>query len=319
MSDGTISKNYITRKPEPKNKHLFDDAVDTIENLHPASTGTLSPLKAEVLPGEIDAFIVHNVFTREECQILVDVAETIGFTYWDVSGANRTEFRKTDTIELDVPRLQALIWSRIKPLFDERPECAKKVFSPELDEDVETDCIGTWFAKGMSPDMLFGRYTHGGHFAPHADGSTIFDLNCRSLYTCLIYLNDVLEGGETNLFSGTQCEVARQNPETHRWEGDREKIVHSLKPTAGSVAIFYHNVVHEGYSVGPGLTKYIIRNDVMFERTPRILDSEEDRRAFKMYEEARVLESESKVQEALEIFMKIRKISPGLAKLYGLS
>ena len=39
--------------------------------------------------------------------------------------------------------------------------------------------IGEWEAVGINPNLLFGRYKSGGHFAPHTDGCTVIDFNYR--------------------------------------------------------------------------------------------------------------------------------------------
>jgi hypothetical protein len=51
----------------------------------------------------------------------------------------------------------------------------------------------------VNPNMLFNRYAPGGHFSPHTDGYTIIDFNVRSMYSCLIYLNDCPLGGATRM------------------------------------------------------------------------------------------------------------------------
>jgi leukotriene-A4 hydrolase len=53
----------------------------------------------------------------------------------------------------------------------------------------------------VNPVLLFTRYGPGGHFSPHTDGNTVVDLNTRSLYSMLLYLNDCADGGQTTLFA----------------------------------------------------------------------------------------------------------------------
>ena len=68
-------------------------------------------------------------------------------------------------------------------------------------------------------------------------------------------------------------------------------MVDSCPVEAGSVLLFYQNIVHEGEPVGPGNTKYIIRTDLMFRRDTPLCDTDSDKVAFRMMKEAEEIEN----------------------------
>ena len=226
-------------------------------------------------------------------------------------------FRSAYTVEGLFPLLAAELWKRIC----EYVPLTAKHYSPDMpdaDSLFERDIEGTWVPHSLSDNMLFARYLDGGHFAPHVDGSTIVDLNTRSLYTVLIYLNDCLGGGETHIVVGDQCEVLTKDEATGKVCGNGRNCVGSIVPKEGSAAVFAYHVLHEGGSVHPGHKKYIIRADVLYKRTPPILTEPKDLEAFELYQRARVMEANGLVDDALRLFQLARRKSPGLAELYQL-
>ena len=60
--------------------------------------------------------------------------------------------------------------------------------------------------------------------------------------------------------------------------------------------------MHEGCPPDDGHVKFIIRSDVMYNRTPAICNSDDDRRAFEMYMEAREAEGAGRLDEAVALF-----------------
>ena len=144
----------------------------------------------------IDGVVIDNLLTDDECAHLVDAAEQSGgFAFWDSSGEERRALRNADTLEFEDVDFCAALWSRLAPFVPPRAS-----FAPDdADERYEPDLAGDWFATGLNPHLLLNRYGADGHFAPHADGSTLVDFNRRSLYTVLIYLNVCAEGGETQV------------------------------------------------------------------------------------------------------------------------
>lgn len=153
---------------------------------------------------------------------------------------------------------------------------------------------------------------------PHVDGSTVVDLNTRSFYTLLVYLNDCPAGGHTYLFAGDSCHVTFLDEQSHKYRGSAESRVGAVQPKTGRAALFYYNLLHEAAPVQEGL-KYICRADVLYRRVPPILDSPMDREAFELYQAARSMEANGDAMGACEAFRRVRKLSEGVAALYQIN
>ncbi|KAG8341044.1 putative 2OG Fe(II) oxygenase superfamily [Trypanosoma vivax] len=334
------SYNNIVDKREPANKAVIDALQ--LDNVPP---GNVRQRRADE---RVDVVVVENFLSSEECDRIIAACEEVGYTFWrqkDVDGSRISDvgvtedearrvggteaeacrcgeaearaFRVVDTIEGDFPCLCRALSARIETVV----HLETKTFSPLMENAEELfarDLEGTWTPLRLASNFLFGRYGPGGHFSPHIDGSTIVDLNTRSFYTLLVYLNDCEIGGETFLFSGEQVEVLERDTQSGKYLGKTANRVGSVKPLKGSAAFFYYDVLHEGSPVGAGCSKYILRGDFLYRRSPPILTAENDRRAFELYEKARVAESNGDVLTACEMFQRVRKLSKGVAELYQL-
>lgn len=313
-----FSYNNIIEKGEPAEKDCIDTCLDSFH--------TLPPFAQHSLPG-VDCIEVENFLSHEECDALIAAAEKVGYSYWhqknhdDRNGEEKSDektkaVRIVDTIEASFPRLSQLLTDRIAKV----AELVPKAFSPDMenaDELFERDLVGEWKPYKLSDNLLLGRYHPGGHFMPHIDGSTIVDLNTRSMYTLLIYLNDVEEGGETYLLSGDQCNSTYFDEESKSLRGKHEARAGAVHPKKGSAAFFYHSLLHEASPVIAG-QKYICRADLLYKRTPPILTAPDDLKAFQLYEKARITESEGNAMEACKMFQRVRSLSRGVAELYQL-
>lgn len=314
-----FSYNNIVEKGAPADRDIIDKALS--DAAHGSAPSSVTQSRADP---RVDCVVVDNFLSPEECDVLMAACEKTGYSFWrqlvhaDTDGESTCDeaskaVRVVDTIEASFPTLSRTIYERIAAVVDLQP----KSFAPNMpDADLyERDIEGTWVPHALSENLLFGRYSPGGHFMPHVDGSVIADLNTRSFYTLLIYLNDCPAGGETYLFSGDQFEVMFLDREANKYRGSTESRVAAVTPKKGRVAFFYYNLLHEGAPVGEGL-KYICRADLLYRRTPAILDGPKDREAFALYEKARILESSGKAMQACEMFQRIRKLSLGVAELY---
>lgn len=316
-----FSYNNIIEKGEPPVKDPIEKCLDECvqEDCSKASQFRV--------PGA-DCIVVENFLSDEECDAIINACESVGYTYWrqrhhnedeessTASEKESKEVRVVNTIEGRFPKLSQRLTERIlsavhldPKVFHEDMECAEDLY--------ERDLEGEWIPHALSENLLMGRYGPGGHFMPHVDGSTIEDLNTRSMYTLLIYLNDVVDGGETFLLSGDQCKVTVLDEKTNTLRGNPEARIGAVKPKKGSAAFFYHSLLHEASPVGSGF-KYICRADLLYRRNPPILTAPKDVEAFALYEKARILESSGKAGEACEMFQRIRRLSRGVAELYQL-
>lgn len=313
-----IRYNNIVEKGEPENKAIIDHALDDMAE---APQPTLVPMG----DSSTDCIVLENLLTDEECDLLIAACEKVGYSFWhqknhsDADGEATCDdaskaVRVVDTIEANFPHLSAKLYERISRVVNLGP----KTFTadmPHADELYERDIEGTWVPHALSENLLFGRYHSGGHFMPHVDGTTIVDLNTRSFYTLLIYLNDVPRGGETFVFAGEQSKVMYLDEKSHKYRGSAAQRVGAVRPKKGSAAFFYYSLLHEAAPVEEG-QKYICRADLLYRRIPAIFTSEADMKAFNVYQEARLAESNGDAQRACELFQRVGKLSKGVAAIY---
>jgi|TARA_B110000977_G_scaffold71485_2_gene96995 hypothetical protein len=287
----------------------------------------LAPRDPEHLPTKrelatLDACILTNVLTNEECDALRRCAHDAEYTFWNAT-ATSTSFRDADTVEITSDAVAKTLWERVKTLVTPEVEivAGDKFHEPGLD--------GTWTACGINPHLLFNKYKPGGHFSPHTDGATVVDMNHRSLYSVLLYLNKCGEGGGTALFApppdaslGKFLESTSGENETlhgvpkYRWP--KQWCVDVAPCDPGTALLFSQDTPHEGVSVGDGHEKIIIRTDVMYERTPAAFDDETGRSAFGLHRDAQTAEASGEHMAAVRLYRNCRRLCPAYADFVGL-
>lgn len=190
--------------------------------------------KEEVkLPSEFKgclAFVLYNVFTKEECDEYIKKSEKKGYKQALLNmGGNRqqlmTDIRNSSRCIWDSVEEVDKIWKRIKSYVPE-VWCHRK-------------------ALGLNERLRILRYDPGEYFKPHYDGIYQRDNGERSYITIQIYLNEGFKGGSTTFLSKSGAE--------------RVEVV----PKIGSILVFEHPILHEGSELISG-RKYTIRTDVMF-------------------------------------------------------
>ena len=308
LADPTGSLNIAEIRPVAKEALVCEELADSLRAAPPA-------IEARKLVAPLDGAILRNVLSKEECASLITSTDRMGYSFWDPD-EKRRDFRSADTVEVHSKALAKALWERILPHIAELT--AVKVEETQARWEREID--GEWTAYGVNHDLLFGRYFEGGHFSPHTDGNTVVDFNNRSLYSMIVYLNDCADGGSTRMLvleeGDSFCTDA-----SGRFRGREENVVDSCPVEAGSVLLFYQNIVHEGEPVGAGSMKYIIRTDLMFRRDHPFCDSANDTEAFRLMKEAEEIENTQQGPEgankAAELFRQAFRMSPALAKVYG--
>lgn len=171
-----------------------------------------------------DLLQIDNIFTPQQCEMLIANAETTGFD--DVDRGNACYGRVVGRIQMDGRPLQEWLWDRLKD-----------IIPAEVDGKRVT---------GLNDHFRFSKYHKGQFFDIHRDG---FNQDChgnRSVLTLNIFLNDDFEGGETDFF----------------YSNNRDDFRFSVKPQAGRGALFYSQQYHCGNEIESGF-KYLIRTDVM--------------------------------------------------------
>ena len=61
----------------------------------------------------------------------------------------------------------------------------------------------------------------------------------------------------------------------------------------------------------------MIRTDIIFKRVPPLCDTEKDREAYCLFREAELIEPDDP-DGAVSLYMRCAKLSPALARVYGL-
>jgi hypothetical protein len=196
------------------------------------------------------AIVVHNVYTHEECQALIDRSESKGYeaALVNIGGGRQMamgDVRSSDRCIIDDPSFAEELFQRIRKITNDDP----RILYPEWAPTTKT---GRFRAVGLNERLRFLRYDKGNFFASHMDG-TYFRGNEageerageRSLVTCQLYLNEGFEGGAT------------------RFESYDSTKGFDVIPKTGSVLLFEHRLNHEGSLLIDG-RKYAIRTDVMY-------------------------------------------------------
>lgn len=156
---------------------------------------------------------INNFLSKEECNDLISLSESIGFMEAEVSlesGAKmmkgiRNNYRiiHTDT------ELAFKLWNKLKE------NCPA-----EIDDS---------YAIGLNEKFRFYKYEFDQRFKRHIDGRFKRNETEESRVTFMIYLNEEFEGGETTFDDVT------------------------IIPRTGSALCFIHELKHEGCAVKNGI------------------------------------------------------------------
>lgn len=173
----------------------------------------------------MNIFEIPALLSAEECDGLIDLSESIGFSKADVqtkSGRQLlTNIRNNERVDYYSNELAEIYWQRIAQL------------KLPIYEDKQ--------AIGLSPYFRFYKYWPGQKFNMHKDGRQNVGGN-ETLYTLLMYLNDGCIGGET-LFRQDNLKVS---------------------PKKGYAIMFEHQLWHQGVEVESGV-KLVLRTDVVYQ------------------------------------------------------
>ena len=138
---------------------------------------------------------------------MVSAAEAAGLTFWDsANAAPRRDYRNADTVEVPTDGVAEALWKRVEHAVPRLLRIGEDTDPARSQPDLD----GEWEACGTNTKLLIARYLSGGHFAPHTDGYSVVDFNHRSMYTMLLYLNTVENGGGTRFYHDEQ--VSQERP-----------------------------------------------------------------------------------------------------------
>ena len=238
------------------------------------------------------AFYVDNALSQDEgARLRSEIDGCDALSFWNEKGRENEEarmFRDADTIEVQSAALAVKMWRRVQSVLQLQP-----LHIPDNEDDDdghrdprwERDLFGAWLPSALNPDMLFAKYPSFGSFAPHTDGRAVETFNCRSFYSVIVYLNTIPQpcGGGTRFYSFDavqRLKSAASSSGSKIWTSDPNLVLAEVLPVAGRMLVFEQSLVHEGVPPVQPYTKYIIRSDVMFRRSPAICDSPQDVAAY---------------------------------------
>mmetsp|Transcript_3454 Transcript_3454/g.5088 ORF Transcript_3454/g.5088 Transcript_3454/m.5088 type:complete len:244 (+) Transcript_3454:64-795(+) len=187
------------------------------------------------------AFIIDHFLTKDECQRLIESGQQFNFEEAKVSvGGNRMvsapSYRNNKRVIFQAKStIMDRLYTRLKPF----------LVKNELDGFV---------MYGLNNRLRFYSYEKGNFFRKHYDGCYAKSSSDVSLYTLLIYLNNVDEnhGGCTTFYSRNQ------------------KVVYEYVPQQGAAVLFPHGAhplspLHDGALLTGG-HKFVLRSDVMYKK-----------------------------------------------------
>jgi len=218
------------------------------------SPSMIERVDIETVPG---AFQLTNICSREECQQLINITESLGYQP-DAAVSLPRSIRHNDSFTWVVDQSTTnIIWQRCASLVNQNLRLSDN--KPAL---------------GLNARFRFYRYGVGDYFSPHTDGSwpgsavidgdlvsNAFDDRWSQL-TFLLFLSDDFAGGATQFF------VDQDNPHLPASNQNLARIV-SVKTPIGGVLCFPHGLhpmhcLHSSEPVTRGC-KYIIRSDVLIQ------------------------------------------------------
>jgi len=186
---------------------------------------------------EHEIWLVENLFSTDECSVLMEKSEMYGYGKTHYPKAYRGNLRLLTTDS----SLAEAIWHRLKPLVPSTVSCDGAV----------------WDAVGLNECWRLAKYHPLDRFQGHCDASFSRSRQEQSMFTVNVYMNEGFEGGRTRFYLA--------NPSLR-------KADLAVVPKTGLCLLFRQppgqSYYHDGEQLQSGL-KYLFRSDVMYrKRTP---------------------------------------------------
>lgn len=182
--------------------------------------------------------LVPNFLTRAECEELIASSESRGYAGADTDYP--PSYRNNHRHVNDSTDLAARLTERLRG---------------HVPETLVADGR-EWRFDGINERFRFCRYQAGQRFNVHQDGVHHRGPVRRSHLTFLVYLTDgaAFSGGDTVFYARGPAD---------RGQGGGPHELGRVRPRAGSLLLFDHDIWHAGDEVTAG-TKHVLRSDVLY-------------------------------------------------------
>ncbi len=208
--------------------------------------------KIDGLRGDRVAFVADNVLSEERCESLMEKFQAE--PGWETirGGNSQTDASVCERLILDDPGIRDAVWGGIGGSY--LPSTFPNVENKDLHPIFHTDLFGTgseWEKDHLNDHwQITRRDPGGGKLDLHTDKSHVHSFGKETLFTVLVYLNKVKNGGETVVFGNSE-----------------EDILFTVNPKPGSVLVFSHNIPHQE-KTPQNSTKWVMQSDVVY-RVPQ--------------------------------------------------
>ena len=181
-----------------------------------------------------DIYSAKAILSKGECLSLIVRSEELGFESSETCTSckpTRVGIRNNARVEFEDEKLAAMLWQRCKSFI---PTTYKK--NPVV---------------GLNSSFRFYRYDPGEVFRPHTDSGIERGSGLKTHFTCIFYLNEDFNEGETVFY--------------HKKMLEGEQLAdYIIEPQTGKCLVFRHDWWHEARTPANG-RKYVLRTDVLYE------------------------------------------------------
>ena len=175
---------------------------------------------------------IESFLTPAECESFIETIEAIGFSTQHSGEGQPIRSRA----QFEHQTISDTIWERLRPSLPKLSEVYADQLIPEPKPKAPLE---SYVPHGLNNRFRCYKYGAKEEFRRHQDFAHEFTDTERTFLTVLLYLNDGYIGGETTFDDFT------------------------VEPTLGMLAMFPHELQHEGRKIESGI-KYSLRTDVIY-------------------------------------------------------
>lgn len=201
------------------------------------------------------AFCIDGLLSPSECDALIEATEKIGYdNVDDIHLEYPKDYRNNQRMIYINTELANTLWIRLQHHI--KPSDITNV------TPIGYCSTGCWVPVGLNEGFIFSKYSAGQYFKPHRDGLYVnADEDC-SIFSVVIYLNELAGSREGQRPCGGNLNFLDAS----------NKVLSSFVPRKGTAIIFNSDAFHEGELLREGY-KYMVRTFVMFQNVNRFFDA----------------------------------------------